>query len=374
VIASKQFAWLFWLALAAVPAGAADDPAQWGAQMLAQIHEHFYLPAQGLYAEQINNADNSPHPGWIWDASVQLGALCSAARVDPKAYLPQVKSYAVALRAYRTTYHDRPGIDVNPPPKTPDRYYDDNAWICLALLEADQLTHDAGDLALATDAYNFLMSGEDPANLDGGIYWHEDRPTSKNACSSGPAMLAALSFYRLTHDQKYLATAKRLYGWTRAHLQDPTDGLVWDSMNVASGRVNKAKYTYNSATLLRAACLLHQITKDKAYLDEAHRIAASAEKRFIRARDGVFTGSGKLAVKLVEAYLEMYETDHDEHWRQLVGRCLAALHDHRNEAGWYAQDWQADPLPADKPVRLIDQSAPARAYWLAAEHGVRIAP
>ena len=84
------------------------------------------------------------------------------------------------------------------------------------------------------------------------------------------------------------------------------------------------------------------------------------------------TGSGKLAVKLVEAYLELYETDHDEHWRQLVGRCLVALHDHRNETGWYAQDWQADPLPADKPARLIDQSATARAYWLAAEHQVEL--
>src|SRR5206468_7732288 len=131
-------------------------------------------------------------PAWAWDASIELGALCAAARMEPQSYLPRVRAFATALRTYRTTYHDRPGLDVNPPPKTPDRYYDDNAWICLSLLEAYELTQDDGDLALATDAYAFLMSGEDPANVDGGIYWHEDRPTSKNACSSGPAMLGAL--------------------------------------------------------------------------------------------------------------------------------------------------------------------------------------
>lgn len=87
------------------------------------------------------------------------------------------------------------------------------------------LTHDPRDLQYATDAYNFALSGEDSTTLDGGIFWHEDRPTSKNACSSGPVMLAAMAFYKQTGEHKYLDTAKRLYTWTCSHLQD-TDGLV----------------------------------------------------------------------------------------------------------------------------------------------------
>src|SRR5690348_12063841 len=209
---------------------------QWGGQTLAAIRKSFYMPKQSLFAEQINDG-KPPHPSWIWDASIQLGALCSAARQDPKSYLPQVKAYATALRSYRTTYHDRPGLDVNPPPKSPDRYYDDNAWISVSLLEAYALTHDRRDLDLAIDAYNFAMSGEDQA-LGGGIYWHEDRPRSKNACSSGPAMLAALALYQIAKGPKYLDTAKRLHDWTCAHLQDE-DGLVFDSISVPAGSINR---------------------------------------------------------------------------------------------------------------------------------------
>jgi uncharacterized protein YyaL (SSP411 family) len=343
--------------------------AQWGDQTLAKIHASFFMPQRGLYAEEINNG-KQPHPSWIWDGSIQLGALCAAARVEPEKYLPQVKAYAVALRAYRTTNHDRPGLDVNPPPKNPDRYYDDNAWICMSLLEAYELTHDAKDLALAMDAYHFAMSGEDTTT--GGLYWHEDQTRSKNACSSGPAMLAALELHKITGKAEYLDTAKRLYAWTCSHLQDEQDGLVYDSLSAPSGHINKAKFTYNSATLLRAGCILYRTTHEQHYLDDAHRVAAASEKKFVRESDGIITGSGKLGVKLVEAFLELADTDHNDHWRQVVGRCLTSLREHRNEAGWYPQDWQSPPPPASKPVRLIDQSAPARAYWVAAEHGVEV--
>ena len=358
-------------ALGAAEARTGDGPtaAEMGAQILAKIQGSFYMPDRSLYALETNIGKPS-HPSWIWDASIQLGALCAAARVEPKTYLPQVKAYAAGLRSYRTMYHDRPGLDVNPPPKPTDRYYDDNAWICLSLLDAYELTHDPKDLALATDAYHFAMSGEDET-LGGGIYWHEDQTRSKNACSSGPAMLAALKFYELTKQQSYLATAKRLYDWTRKRLQDK-DGLVFDSIRVPSGGINRAKLTYNSGTLIRTACKLYQITAEKQYLEEARRIGHAAEERFVRKDDGIIPGAGKLGVKLIEGFLDLAEVDHDEHWKQVVGRCLHSLESHRNENGWYPAEWQQPPPTADQPVRLIDQSAVARAYWVAAEHGVEL--
>jgi len=335
----------------------------WGAQTLGGIQAAFFLPDRGLYAEQVNDA-KTPRPSWLWDASIQLGALTAAARLEPDTYLPAVKAYAAALRSYRTENHGRPGLDVNPPPKSPDRYYDDNAWIVLALLEAYDLTHDSQTLALALDAYHFTMSGEDNA-LGGGIYWHEDNKRSKNACSCGPASLDALRLFEVTHDPAYLQTARRLYEWMRAHLQD-SDGLIFDSIGVADGRISRAKYTYNSATLIEAGSLLYQITRDHKYLDEAERVAQAAEKRWIRPQDGLIPGAGKLAVKLVEALLVLRQTDHDDHWLAVVDRCLVSLGEHRDANGWYPMNWQASPPPATAPVRLIDQSAVARAYWLAA--------
>jgi predicted alpha-1,6-mannanase (GH76 family) len=356
--------------IAAAPASVPSTTAQHGADILAHIQSAFYMPQRSLYAEQVRNG-KKPGPAWTWDASIQLGALCSAARMQPRTYQQQVHAYAVALRSYRTTNHNLPGLDVNPAPKPPDRYYDDNAWICLSLLEAYQLTHDPGDLALAKDAYHFACSGEDLKTLDGGIYWHEDQTKSKNACSSGPTMLAALALYDLTKDRQYLATAQRLYDWTRAHLQDE-DGLVYDNIEPATGKINKVKLTYNTGTLIRAACHLYRVTNDQAYLDEAKRVAAASEKRFVRPKDGLIPGPGKLSVKLFEAYLEMYDTTHDEHWRDVCARCLTALLEHRSTDGFYPTEWQ-QPAPAPgSSIRLIDQAAPARAFWMAAERGVEM--
>src|SRR3954466_5022599 len=184
--------------LSTPPARAADPTLQkWAAETLSKIDAGFWMPQASLYALETNN-NKRPRPAWVWDASIQLGALCSAARLSPQTYLPKVKAYATALRTYRTTYHDRPGLDVNPAPKPPDRYYDDNAWISMSLLEAYELTKDPKDLALARDAFNFAMSGEDDKSFGGGIFWHEDQTKSKNACSSGPAMLAAMRFHKAT--------------------------------------------------------------------------------------------------------------------------------------------------------------------------------
>jgi mannose/cellobiose epimerase-like protein (N-acyl-D-glucosamine 2-epimerase family) len=118
--------------------------------------------------------------------------------------------------------------------------------------------------------------------------------------------------------------------------------------------------------MISAAVGLYGITHEQAYLDQAKRIARSAEKQFIRSEDGIITGAGKLAVKLVEAYLDLYQVDRDEHWRELVTKAVAALHGHQNSDGLYPQDWNAAPLKAGQAARLIDQAAPARAYWLLA--------
>jgi rhamnogalacturonyl hydrolase YesR len=365
------------VAKAEAPAKPAVDPvlAGWGAETLAKTDAGFWMPGPSLYALETANNGKPQRPGWVWDASIQLGALCSAARVSPEAYLPKVKAYATGLRTYRTTYHDLPGLDVNPAPKPPDRYYDDNAWISMSLLEAYQLTKDPQDLKLAREAYDFLMSGEDFKTLGGGIYWHEDQTKTKNACSSGPAMVASLAFYRLTGEQKYLETAKRLYEWTRKTLQDK-DGLIFDSIATADGRIARAKLTYNAGTFIRAACGLYAATKDRAYLDEARRVAAAAEKRFVK-ESGIIEGWGKLAVKLLEGFIDLAEVEDDParaaHWREVAGRAVSALHEKRSEEGWYALDWSKEPLTKGAVARLIDQSAAAQAYWYAAEHGIKAA-
>ena len=125
----------------------------------------------------------------------------------------------------------KPGLDVLPAPKPPDRYYDDNAWMALA--EVFELTRDPRDLQFADEALKFVLSGED-LRLGGGICWHEDRNNSKHTCTCAPAAAAALEMHKIAKDRSYLQTGQRLYNSTKLHLLD-LDGLYADSISVADG-------------------------------------------------------------------------------------------------------------------------------------------
>ncbi len=47
-----------------------------------------------------------------------------------------------------------------------------------------------------------------------------------------------------------------IYAWTKKNLQDPADGLFWDNLSL-DGRIGKAKFSYNTALMLRTACELY---------------------------------------------------------------------------------------------------------------------
>ncbi len=136
----------------------------------------------------------------------------------------------------------------------------------------------------------FVLSGEDQT-LGGGIYWRENEKKGKNTCVNAPAIVAAAELYQITRDQKYLETAKRLYSWTRAHLQDPQDGLYYDNIGLG-GNVAKFKLTYNSGLMIRANVELYRATGDMTYLNEARRIAnSSINQWFIRMAEFVTPGA-----------------------------------------------------------------------------------
>jgi predicted alpha-1,6-mannanase (GH76 family) len=285
--------------------------------------------------------------------------------VEPTTYLSRARQYAEALRTYRTYHNGITGFDVWPAPKPTDRYYDDNAWAALAYLELYDLTHDERDRTSAEEAYRFALHGEDEM-AGGGLYWHEDKRESKHACSSAPAIVAALKLYRMTDEGHYLATGMRLYEWMNAKLQDH-NGLFCDSVRVKDGSVDRNKWSYNSAMMIIANCLLYDIRGHERYLREARRIARSAEEHWVRAEDGLIADDAKFAHKLIESFLTLYARDHDQHWLSVVGRCLDSLyHKGRDPQGWYAMRWDIVCPASLDPIRLVDQASAARAYWVAA--------
>lgn len=354
------------LHLAAAGLAAAAPFATWGAESLRQIREDLWLPESRLYAEQGRDAKGQPaHPSFMWGVGVQLSALAAAARLQPDTYLAETLAYADEIQGYWTGHNGIAGFNVLPAPASPDRYYDDNAWLVLALSEVFELTRDPKYLDRAIATHRFVMSGADD-QLGGGLYWRENPRESKNTCTNAPAIVSALRLHQLTKEPSYLESARQLYAWTNARLQD-SDGLYWDNIRL-DGRVRRQKFTYNSALMLRANCLFHEITGEARYLDEAKRIAAAAEARWVRD-DGSIADAGRFAHLLTEAFLALHQRDRDPRWARSVEKSLTYVHDRlRTPQGRYPNRWDP-PYRDDRPDEsaLLNQAAPARAFWMAAD-------
>lgn len=337
----------------------------WGLATMGQIETEYAMPSRALYADAIY--PDKPHrkdPAFMWGCGVQLTALAAAAREDKATYLPLLRRYVTGMDVYWSKADPVPGYDVLPGPKQPDRYYDDNEWVVMGLLEAYEVTGDAADLDRAEKTFKFVMSGEDN-QLGGGLYWHEQEKKSKNTCSNGPAIVAALRLYMVTHKPDYLDIAKRLYTWTNAHLQD-TDGLYWDNVKL-DGKIEKFKFTYNTALMLRADALFHKITGEQKYLDEAERVAKAAEAYWIKKETGAMADSGMFAHHLCEAFYAVAQEDNDAHWREIVARALVFVQEKgRDSDGHYNDHWDHDTPEKRDKIGLLSQASVARAFLFAA--------
>jgi uncharacterized protein YyaL (SSP411 family) len=355
-------------AITVARAEAQTDFRAWGLDEVRRIDADLFLPERGLYADAAELGKPAPDkPAFMWGCGVELSALAAAARLDPD-YVAPLRRFAYHMEVYWSDAAPTPGYDVLPGPKPPDRYYDDNVWIVLALCDTYEATHDAQYLRRAEQTFQFVLSGKDD-KLGGGIYWHEQDKGSKNACVNGPAAAAAVRLYTLTHRRDYLETGRQLYDWTRAHLQD-TDGLFFDNIRL-DGSVEKMKWSYNTGLMLRASCLLYDATREKRYLDEAERIATAARAHWVDPQTGALKAGGPFAHLLSEAFLALYDADHDATWLDVSRRALTFVHDKVRDAnGHYATSWSTPVTAPLTKFSLLDQASVARAYLVLAQEPI----
>jgi len=329
------------------------DPA-WGIEVLRQIRTEYALEGPPGYREALGE---KPQPLFNWGVGVLMSAMNGAARIDP-AWRKDLREFVEATRAYWNEAGPVAGYDVLPMPKPADRYYDDNAWMVLALVEASDILGDKKMLGYGEAALRYVLSGEDE-KLGGGIYWRESEQKSKNTCSNAPAAAACLAVYAKTKNPTLLAKAKGFYAWTKKRLQDPSDSLYWDSISL-DGKIDKTKWSYNTGLMIRTAAELGRWTKDEAYTREAKALAAASEKRWLV--DGRLADEGKFAHLLLEAWTFVPDAD-----RQTKARAaLVWLWKHgRAENGWFSPRFDRAPEPGQRVFPLIDQASAARAFLVA---------
>ncbi len=258
-------------------------------------------------------------------------------------------SIGTALESYYKTYDSKMYTDINKfitadnginayavyPEKGNDRYYDDNVWIGIDMIDLYTLTESPQYLEKAVMVWNYLQKGTDNVT-GGGIYWQEykEQSKSKHTCSSAPGAVLAAKLYMATGESKYLQNAKALYVWLKKVMQDPTDYLFWDNARMDGGAISidKNKFSYNSGQPMQAAVLLYKITGEESYLTDAQNIAKSAHSKWFRyfysapldmniniISDGGNDGTWFNAV-LLRGFVELYKAEVDKYGRELADR------------------------------------------------------
>ena len=305
-----------------------------------RIEDAYFEPTTGYYREERGKDDVA----FNWTLGIIISAQNAMAKLD-NSYIPKLKSTLEKADTYWNSHRPTAGFDILPgTPPPDDRYYDDNAWMVMSLVESYEITKENRWLKRAEQALTFGLSGED-STLGGGIYWREKEKNSKNTCSNGPAAAACLAVYKENHDEKLLKKAEELYRWTKSKLQDPKDGLYFDSMNL-SGKIEKTKWSYNSALMLRSAKALFQETKREEFKADADRLEKACIAHWIKP-DGSISDELQFAHLLFENLsLKAFDAQ----------KCIEKLKDLVQADGFYPKKWISSTAPS-APKLMIQVSA-----------------
>lgn len=162
-------------------------------------------------------------------------------------------------------------------------YYDDMAWLALALERAGRLTGVARPKALEKLAHQFITSWvpED----GGGIPWRK-QDQFFNAPANGPAAVF-LARHVTAHGER-LRRAQQMADWIDETLIDPETHLVFDG--IKAGSLVRAQYTYCQGVVLGVETELAVRTRDPRHAERVHRLVAAVAQHM--APDGVIKGAG----------------------------------------------------------------------------------
>lgn len=162
-------------------------------------------------------------------------------------------------------------------------YYDDMAWLALALERAGRLVGVAKPKALEKLADQFLKAWvpED----GGGIPWRK-QDQFFNAPANGPAGIF-LARYLTSHGDR-LRRAQQMADWIDATLIDPETNLVFDG--IKAGSLVRAQYTYCQGVVVGLETELAVRTQDPRHGERVRRLIAAIDTHM--TADGVLKGAG----------------------------------------------------------------------------------
>jgi predicted alpha-1,6-mannanase (GH76 family) len=192
--------------------------------------------------------------------------------VDAQVRDPQPERQTMIMRQIRGHRLRNNGSWVND-------YYDDMAWLALALERAGRLAGVERPKALKKLSEQFLNAWvpED----GGGIPWRK-QDQFFNAPANGPAAIF------LARYEDRLRRAQQMSDWIDETLIDPETHLVFDG--IKAGSMVRAQYTYCQGVVIGLDVELAARTKDPEHATRVHRLVKAVADNM--APDGVIKGAG----------------------------------------------------------------------------------
>jgi hypothetical protein len=345
-----------------------QDLLDWGLDAYAQTKATLQVPGSRLFAETASlsgqQSGGSGGFAYVWPLSTQFRVQTSLARLDPAIYVPLLRQFSdeARLRYWNNAGGGyRSGVTSGA-----TLFYDDNAHMAVALMEAYRISADPVYLDRARETYDFVLSGEDQVG-GGGIYFNQVDHSTKETISTLQGARAALMLYQSTAEGSYLADATRLYEWARTHTQQ-ADGLFLEKYYLTGPRAGTA----GDFTLVNAAgdaisvqLEFYTSTGNRSHLQEAQRIATRSLSRFFNSSTGAINDEGFWAFELVDALTSLSLEDNNPLWLARTTDALEWLHDNRRDPnGRYGTLWGRGGFQSTalSSWHLNDMAAVARSY------------
>jgi hypothetical protein len=259
-----------------------------------------------------------------------------------------------------------------------DKYYDDNAWVGLALVQHFRMTGAASSLDRASQLFAFAVSGWDggmSGTCPGGVFWvkqgrglgltNHDLGTISNA----PNAELGWHLHELTGHPSYDGDgtttpsaevgALNMYAWVNQHLDSrgAATGPYWDKIR-GDGTIDCTLWSYNQGAMIGANVLRYRLTNRAAYLERAEAIADKAMAHF--GSVGYTTQPAAFNAIFFRNLLMLFAVNGN-------GAYMRAMESYADRAWTHARDPETNVFYFSRePARLLDQGAMVQIYALLA--------
>jgi Glycosyl hydrolase family 76 len=255
--------------------------------------------------------------------------------------------------------------DVSGASRHGDRYYDDNAWVGLALVELERLRPGSGWLNRASELFDFAQSGWDGEH--GGVFWVEQgrgtgiKNHDRNTVSNAPNAELGLHVAELATGGASVSpgavTPSAMYRWVLDTLDSshggasPGTGLFWDRIR-DDGSIDKITWSYNQGSMIGTNVLLARAEPEQrgTYLGLAEAIAQKALRKFAGEYEKQPPAFNAIFFRNL---LLLHDSSQDEELRGEITAAMRAFAD----AAWHEARDRRDLFHLRGLPRLLDQSA-----------------